>query len=136
MQRNTILAVLAMAVLGGGVWVLTQPSEPQAADGMVQVKVPALSAEAQGGAQLFEANCSQCHGRNGAGQDGSGPPLIHKIYEPSHHGDISFLRAVQFGVRAHHWTFGDMAPVDGVSTRQAGQIITYMREVQRANGIE
>lgn len=137
MQRNVILALGALAALGVGTWLVTQPDQSTDgdADQKVQVIVPQLSAQAQIGAQVFEQNCVQCHGVNAAGVDGNGPPLIHKIYEPSHHGDLSFLRAVQFGVRAHHWTFGDMAPVEGVSTRQAGQIVTYIREVQRANGI-
>jgi hypothetical protein len=43
--------------------------------------------------------------------------------------------AVKNGVRAHHWRFGDMPPVEGVSDEDATKIVAYVRELQRANGI-
>jgi len=86
------------------------------------------------GAALFATNCAACHGTGAAGSD-KGPPLVHKIYEPSHHDDGSFYRAVHQGVRGHHWSFGDMPPVPGVSDAEVEAIITYVRELQRAAGI-
>lgn len=83
----------------------------------------------------FQANCAECHGSNGSGQDGIAPPLVHNIYEPSHHGDIAFTLAVRHGVRAHHWRFGDMPPIEGVGDESIGEITAYIRELQRANGI-
>lgn len=101
----------------------------------VDVNVPVrLSPEAASGKALFMANCQRCHGANGAGSD-QGPPLVHKIYEPGHHGDISFQRAAEFGVKAHHWRFGDMPPVPGISADQVALVVRYVRELQRANGI-
>lgn len=94
-----------------------------------------LSSPAQMGQIAFQENCVSCHGKKGAGTD-QGPPLIHKIYEPSHHADFAFQRAAQQGVRAHHWRFGDMPPVEGVTDKQVEWITRYIREVQRANGIE
>jgi len=88
----------------------------------------------QEGAALFAMNCAACHGSDAAGSD-KGPPLVHKIYEPSHHNDGSFYRAVHQGVRRHHWSFGDMPPVPGVSDAEVGQIIAYVRDLQRAAGI-
>jgi mono/diheme cytochrome c family protein len=103
---------------------------------MVDVVLPdSLTAEAALGRMTFAAQCAQCHGQNGAGNAGFGPPLIHKIYEPSHHGDYSFVLAVTRGVRSHHWRFGDMAPVEGMTEDRVAPIITFIREVQRANGI-
>lgn len=100
------------------------------------VKLPAnLSPEATIGKRGFDAKCADCHGENAAGQNGVAPPLVHKIYEPSHHGDESFQRAVQVGVRAHHWRFGDMPPVEGFSRADVKYIIRYIRELQRENGI-
>jgi hypothetical protein len=61
---------------------------------------------------------------------------VHKIYEPSHHGNESFQRAVAMGVRAHHWPFGNMPKVAGVTRAEVSTIITYVRELQRANGID
>jgi len=94
-----------------------------------------LSERAQMGKSAYEAKCSVCHGGNAVGQAGVAPPLIHKIYEPSHHGDESFQRAVSMGVRAHHWPFGDMPPVSGLTRADVDMVVAYIREVQQANGI-
>lgn len=102
---------------------------------LVEVRVPTLSASAQQGEIAFEANCASCHGVNAAGQDGVAPPLVHKIYEPNHHGDASFLLAVKNGVRAHHWRFGNMPQIKGVSDQEVDNIVVYVRELQRENGI-
>lgn len=99
------------------------------------IDVPRLTASAQAGEALFQENCSACHGRNATGTD-KGPPLVHKIYEPGHHGDTAFLMAARNGVRAHHWRFGDMPPVPGVSEEDVSNIVRYVREIQQANGIE
>ncbi|WP_417207525.1 c-type cytochrome [Antarctobacter sp.] len=109
---------------------------PAAGAALVQVVVPeTLSPVAQIGKTGFDAICAACHGQNAAGRNGMGPPLIHKIYEPSHHGDESFQLAVQRGVRAHHWTFGNMPPVEGLTRADVVAIVGYVREMQRANGI-
>ncbi len=103
---------------------------------IVSVNVPAtLSAQSLLGRKTYDANCASCHGRNAAGQDGVAPPLVHIIYEPGHHGDESFQRAVAQGVRAHHWPFGDMSPVDGLTREDVADVVAYIRELQRANGI-
>ena len=94
-----------------------------------------LSQNAESGKRGFEAKCAACHGVNAAGQDGVAPPLVHKVYEPSHHGDESFQRAASLGVRAHHWPFGNMPAVEGLTRGDVKMIIAYIRELQRANGI-
>ena len=87
------------------------------------------------GARLFEARCSVCHGVVAGGTE-MGPALVHAVYASSHHADVSFYRAVEFGVRAHHWTFGNMEPMEGVSRADVGAIVRYIRWLQRAAGIE
>jgi mono/diheme cytochrome c family protein len=104
------------------------PAGPAAA---ASAKTPAEMAEGQ---KLFADHCAKCHGPNGVGTD-KGPPLVHKIYEPNHHGDYSFFRAVEMGVRAHHWKFGDMPPVPGLDTEKVGKIVEYIRWLQREAGI-
>ncbi len=86
------------------------------------------------GQSLFEENCGSCHGTWGHGTD-QGPPLMHKLYVPSHHGDESFNRAALRGVRAHHWQFGDMPPVPGISKRTLDRIVPYIRWLQRKNEV-
>lgn len=112
-------------------------SPDQTATGLpiVEVKMPQLSERAKAGETAFEQKCAVCHGENAAGQDGVAPPLIHIIYEPSHHGDQSFYLAAKNGVRAHHWPFGNMPAVEGITDQEIADITYYIREVQRANGI-
>ena len=86
------------------------------------------------GKEAFEANCATCHGVGALGTN-SGPPLIHPYYHPGHHNDDAIRRAVRNGVPAHHWLFGDMPPIVGVSDEELEQIILYIRELQRAGGI-
>ena len=87
------------------------------------------------GKNIFELKCQSCHGINAAGLHEIGPPLVHKIYEPSHHSDLSFYRAVALGVKAHHWPFGNMAAVEGLTQGDVKAIISYVRELQKENGI-
>ena len=94
-----------------------------------------LSQNAQIGKLAFEAKCTSCHGTNAAGRDGVAPPLVHIIYEPNHHGDESIQRAVAMGVQAHHWSFGNMPAVEGLTRGDVKMIIKYIRELQRENGI-
>ena len=109
---------------------------PDQAQPMVAVILPAsLSPAAQAGQSAFDATCAACHGSNAAGIEGTAPPLVHKIYEPSHHADYAFEMAITQGVRAHHWRFGDMPAQPGVTQTDAQNIIAYVRELQRANGI-
>ncbi len=93
-----------------------------------------VPAELQKGEAAFKANCARCHGERGVGTS-QGPPLVHKIYEPNHHGDAAFQRAAANGVRAHHWQFGDMPKIDGATPDDVDQIITYVRWLQRQAGI-
>jgi len=86
------------------------------------------------GQKLFAKKCTSCHGRGAKGTD-QGPPLIHKIYESSHHGDSSFFRAAEKGVAAHHWQFGDMPPVKDISKSDMVVIVNYVRNEQRKAGI-
>ncbi|MEQ8587366.1 MAG: cytochrome c [Thalassobaculaceae bacterium] len=140
MRRLGVIAgVLALALVGLGGWWIYGPHDMvghAAGQGaaMGQVSVPELSVGGRAGETLFEANCSSCHGLDAAGSD-QGPPLVHRIYEPSHHGDPAFYRAALLGVQAHHWRFGNMPPVEGVSEQDVGMIVRYVRELQRANGI-
>lgn len=94
----------------------------------------ATPAEHQAGKQLYDATCATCHGEAAVGT-ALGPPLVHKFYEPNHHADAAFLLAVQRGVRAHHWRFGDMPPQPGVTPEEAQTITAYIRWLQREAGV-
>ncbi|PCI53075.1 MAG: cytochrome C [Alphaproteobacteria bacterium] len=134
-NRNILILIIVAGVSAVFWWSSSNVEKPTSGKPLVTVKVPTLSGEAIQGERLFNANCSSCHGVNAAGQKGVAPPLIHIIYETGHHGDVTFYRANQFGVRQHHWPFGDMQPV-GVQQADMSAIIVYIRTVQRANGIQ
>lgn len=102
---------------------------------LVEINLPELSTRAELGKLVFEQSCASCHGNNAVGKDGIAPPLVHIIYEPSHHADAAFLLAAKNGVRSHHWSFGNMPPVPDIADDSVALIVEYVRELQRANGI-
>lgn len=83
---------------------------------------------------LYEKYCAECHGVDLRGSD-KGPPFMHRVYHPGHHGDRSFYVAVKKGAKAHHWKFGDMKPIEGIDDRVIGSIVKYVRYVQKAAGL-
>jgi len=138
-MRTAVIALMIGVVAAVGWWAFLRASGSDGATAgapLVAVTLPdRLTALEQTGATAFTAHCADCHGTNGAGRDGLAPPLIHKIYEPSHHGDMSFQLAMAQGVRAHHWPFGNMPAVESLAPEDVEPIIAYVRAVQRANGI-
>ena len=146
-MRKTIAIAVAAAVLAAAAFFVYNSTgrndataqrsvlEPGAPLTAVQLP-PELSEAATIGKRAFDAVCADCHGENAAGRNGMGPPLVHKIYEPSHHGDAAFLLAVRNGVRAHHWDFGSMPAQQGLTDGDVKGITRYVRELQRANDID
>ena len=137
--RTVLLAVFWAVLLQGWGCEMGTPPEPPA-------KQPQPGAVSENhsegkalerfgkGEMLFNSHCARCHGSRAVGTD-QGPPLVAKVYEPSHHGDASFHLAAQNGVRAHHWSFGDMPRIEGVSAAEVEEIIGYVRWVQRQAGV-
>ncbi len=82
----------------------------------------------------YDTKCAKCHGKNIVGTD-KGPTFLHRVYHPGHHGDGAFFTVVKRGSRAHHWPFGNMPAVDGVTDEQIKSIILYVRAMQQANGL-
>ena len=81
------------------------------------------------GQMLYEKYCSSCHGVQLDGTD-KGPPLVHAFYKPSHHGDKAFYRAALNGTKQHHWNFGDMKPVEGMTRKKMDSLVPYVRYYQ------
>lgn len=147
MKPAPYLAGAAAAVAAQALYFALSPAAPPEAPApaaealpegaaMVAVRVPALDGAAAIGQRAFAAKCAACHGPDAGGRQGVAPPLVHRYYEPSHHADEAFQRAVQKGVRAHHWRFGDMPPVEGLTRADVANIVAYVRRLQQANGID
>jgi mono/diheme cytochrome c family protein len=117
------LAALAALILVGGCASAT--SEAPSAGG-----VDLASGEA-----LYQATCAECHGADLRGTD-RGPSHLSIVYEPSHHSDAAFLLAVRNGVRAHHFDYGDMPAIPGLSDEEVADITAYIRSVQEREGFE
>ena len=121
--------VLCMAAAFGLLLAIGCGEEASPQAGTDQDTDISLSRMAIQGEELFNDNCSVCHGEKAAGTN-QGPTLIDRIYHPGHHSDASIRNAVSRGVQQHHWVFGDMAPV-AVSSDDVEKIICYVRELQR-----
>ncbi|MBK7135941.1 MAG: cytochrome c [Rhodocyclales bacterium] len=119
------IALLAVAFFG-------LPAAAQT--GQIPKPSPGLMPNPSAGKALYEKNCASCHGPELQGTD-KGPPFLHRVYEPSHHGDAAFQMAARNGVRAHHWKFGDMPPVPGIRPDDVAHITAYVRMQQRKAGI-
>jgi mono/diheme cytochrome c family protein len=125
-MRHTISGVLWLVVAGCG------KGDDQVAQRLASL--PPTPAEHRTGEQLFDRNCAPCHGDNARGTD-KGPPLAHRVYEPSHHSDQAFFLAARNGVAAHHWRFGNMPAQPQVSESEVAAIVAYVRWIQREAGV-
>jgi len=124
------LSVILMASLSG----CERPTPEQLRE-MQHLPPPGFKVDISVGKAMFNANCARCHGDDGRGTD-HGPPLVDKIYRPGHHSDMTFHAAIKNGTRQHHWHFGDMPAINGVSPEDGAHIIAYIRHEQRQNGID
>jgi mono/diheme cytochrome c family protein len=126
-----ILATLFLSLFHIAACSESKQESPQALKGVGMTSLPDALKR---GETLFNANCAACHGEKAAGT-GRGPTFLSKIYEPNHHSDASFHLAVQNGVRAHHWQFGDMPKIPGVGQEDVNEIVGYVRWLQQQVGI-
>ena len=124
MSRTRYAAAVAVALMG------CEPAPPAAT--FDPGPVPPQLAEGERG---YDRNCRACHGPLGTGSE-AGPPLVHRIYQPSHHADAAFQLAVTRGVRAHHWNFGPMPLVPAMDSAAVADVTGYVRWLQRRAGIQ
>ena len=124
-----VLSPLVLACAGAAERAVPAPPTVQTA---VAQPVPAEFAD---GERLYNQQCVGCHGPRGLGTS-KGPPLISPIYFPNHHSDAAFQVAVQRGVTPHHFNFGPMPPIPGVSPDEVTAITRYVRWLQRQSGLQ
>jgi len=141
------LAVRVAVILFTGAWLIFMNVDMVNAAGMhhgpagpvpveTLIKNPSVPFTYSLGLQTFQNKCAACHGQWAEGVAKKGPPLVHPYYRPSHHPDYSFYRAAMSGVKQHHWHFGDMPPVDGITKKDVAAILRFIRWWQVQNGIK
>ncbi len=121
---------LLAAVLAGGLAGCAGDSEvnpPTASDQSANV--------ISRGTEVYATSCASCHGVDLRGTD-KGPSHLSIVYEPGHHGDQSFRSAIANGVAQHHWDFGDMEPVPGLTDEDVEAVIAFVRAEQQRQGFE
>ena len=137
-KRTTALAVAMVLLfgndLGHAAGMYHGPAGPSPVTGLIES--PRVPFQYGLGMHVFRNKCADCHGPWAEGTADKGPPLVHQFYEPNHHNDAAFHRAVQTGTKQHHWQFGDMPPVEGVNRQQAESVIKFLRWWQEQNGIK
>lgn len=89
----------------------------------------------QRGAEIYASSCASCHGAELEGTD-KGPPQRSMVYEPNHHPDASYESAIANGAPQHHWNFGDMPAVEGVTGDDITNVIAFIRAEQERRGFE
>lgn len=100
------------------------------------IAIPVQSAELVAAGQvIYERACSSCHGSDLRGTD-RGPSHLSAVYRPNHHSDAAFLLAVKVGVAEHHWRFGAMEPVPGLTDEDIAAVTAFVRDTQRTEGFE
>jgi mono/diheme cytochrome c family protein len=121
MKPARLVVAVALLIVGCGG---TSPPAGTTADPNVET-----------GRTLYLQNCAACHGVDLRGTD-AGPSFLSIVYEPGHHPDIAFQVAVTRGVQPHHWDFGPMLPIPGLTETDVTAIIAYVRQIQQQEGFE
>lgn len=120
--------LLHLVVVGAAILAACGPAPVAKTAGAVEA---GANLDARG---LYAANCARCHGGDLKGTT-QGPPFLHAVYAPGHHGDAAFAVAVKSGVRPHHWNFGPMPSIPGLDDRQIALIVAFVRAEQEAVGV-
>lgn len=84
------------------------------------------------GRAAFATECAGCHGRTAEGT-GRGPALAVDSLGPARFGDDAIRRAVREGVAGVG--DGPMPAQPELTDRQLDDIVAFLRELQRINGI-
>ena len=145
MTRNRLCVVVALVAAAV---TLACAADAADADGASSVETaPAVTSDAPAppttaaalaipdGAAVYQQYCAECHGVDLRGTD-KGPSQLSIIYEPNHHGDYAYRVAIREGTREHHWWFGDMPPVEGITDLEIEKVISYIRAEQERLGFE
>jgi len=102
-------------------------------EAVARVKTSTVPPEREGGRTLYAANCGGCHGAFGEGSE-LAPPMLHPI-QARMHADVAFKRAIQEGVRPHHYRFGAMPSIDVLNSKEIDDIVAYVRWMQEVAGL-
>ena len=91
--------------------------------------------ETADGATVYAENCASCHGADLRGT-AQGPSQLSIVYEPNHHSDDSYRAAIRNGAPQHHWAFGNMPAIQGITDDEIELVIQFIRQQQETLGFE
>jgi cytochrome c len=134
-QKGLLAAALGLALAACGTQAAPLNEDQIALIERLDALAETAPAELQEGKRVFERQCAACHGSSGGGLQ-TGPPLVDAVYRPAHHSDVAFYIAISQGVQAHHFNFGDMPSMPGVSQAESEAVVAYIRWLQQSVGIE
>ena len=129
-DRQSVIRLLILAVVAVALTISCGTSK----QGEPAARTVVAETVTYSGGESFQNRCAVCHGQSADGT-ATGPPLVHRLYEIGHHPNFSFHNAVNKGVTAHHWNFGDMPAIPDVPPEEIDAIICHVRDLQRAAGI-
>ncbi len=125
-QRMLVLLRLGLLCLGAALVGCSESPSERPAGGDLTI---------DRGAEVYATSCASCHGADLRGTD-KGPSHLSIVYEPNHHNDDSFRSAIANGAPQHHWPFGDMARIEGLSDADVEAVIAFIRAEQERQGFE
>jgi mono/diheme cytochrome c family protein len=117
---GVVVVVLALGACGGG----GQPED-----------LPTGAALLAQGRDVYTNACATCHG-DALGGTTAGPPLLAELYAPGQLSDEAMATAIVDGAPQQYWTFGPMPGVGGLSDVDIAAVIAFVRDEQRAAGLE
>jgi len=129
-QRWLLTVVGGALILGA-----CNKQDPEIVRKRLHLPKPGFVGNAALGRGIYQRECLSCHGIEGRGTR-QGPPLVHRTYKPAHHPNTAFHLAVKNGVRQHHWHFGHMPAVEGLTPGEVEHVVAYIRRQQRQVGIK
>ena len=131
-EDNVVAVTMTVRMIA--TWaVLALPGGASAQASGVGTPAP-LSPDPGKGERLYEQICGSCHGADLRGTD-KGPSHLHPIYQPNLHSDVAFQLAVKNGSPQHHWRFGPMPALPGLTPEDVTHIVAYVRREQRKTGL-
>lgn len=127
-ELSIVAASIAIASLGG--WAVFSSGDTSVADHIAaRSSLPDVNPARREGQLLYVKRCAVCHGDRAKGTV-HGPALARGQISL----DATLPLASPEGLREKHAQYGDMAPIEDLSSEQAAQIAVFVQSIDRQSG--